>query len=335
MTLDRLIRVKITLALLLSIPLFCAGQIYTETSLVARLKSGGSIGEEVLSKRSVVLYSHSITSNQLNTIHENLIRSGIDAVAYFKSDAVLAGPDVIQAYDNYFSKREIVTLVIIQKTESDYIINITPFNGKDDLVDPDQLSWSVKTPSLYEALNSVYRSALSSNKKKNFLMNEVPETDLPVRVINGNRAEIFAVDLKVDVLAIPRFNDPSLDKELEEILKTYPFKFQLVSPSDLEKDLRSKGILYILSFVHTRSRIAKELLGYPVGKSESAFVSVTYPDGQVQLKNIHAETPVFKFYVRHIDSGNIFLGPKWDAETTWQQALQNFIKGFKAELKIN
>jgi hypothetical protein len=327
--------VKILLSILLSIPLFCAGQIYTEETLLARLKSGGPISEDVLSKRSVVLYSLSFTSNQLISIHESLVRSGIDAVAYFKVESVLAGPDIIQSYDDYFTKREITNLIIIQKASSGFTINVTSFNGKEDLVSPDQSTWSTQSTSLSEALNALYRSALASNKKKNLLMNEVPETDLPVKIIDGQRSEIFAIDLKIDNLAIPKFNDPAYDKELEEILKTYPFRFQLVNHTDLEKDLRNKGFLYVLYFVHTRCGIAKELLGYPVSKAESAFVSVTYPDGQVQLKNISADTPVFKFYVRHIDSGNIFLGPKWDAETTWQQALHNFIKGFKAELKIN
>lgn len=331
----RLTLVKTLLALLICVPFFCNGQIYTEATMIARLKSGGVIGEDVLSKRSVVLYSNSLTEKQLNNIHENLVRSGIDAVAYFKLDAVLAGPDVVQAYDDYFSKREIANLIIIQKKETDFVINITAFNGKVDFVNQDQPAFTVQSPSLNEALNSVYRNALSSNKKKNLLMNEVAETDLPVKVVDGNRSEIFAVDLKVDMLAIPKFNDPVLDKELEEILKTYPFKFQLVNPTDAEKDIRSKGILYKLCFIHTGSKVAKEILGYGVGKSESAFVSVSYNDTQVQLKNIPAETPVFKFYVRHIDTGNIFLGPKWDADTTWQQALHNFIKGFKAELKIN
>jgi hypothetical protein len=327
--------VKILLSLLLSIPFFCAGQIYTEETLLARLKSDGAISEDVLSKRSIVLYSLSFTSNQLLSIHENLVRAGIDAVAYFKVESVLAGPDIIQTYADYFIKREITNLIIIQKTSTAFSINVTSFNGKEDLVNPDQSTWNTQSSSLSEALNALYRSALASNKKKNLLMNEIPETDLPVKIIDGQRSEIFAVDLKVDNLAIPKFNDPAYDKELEEILKTYPFRFQLVTHSDLEKDLRNKGFLYVLYFVHTQCGIAKEVLGYPVSKAESAFVSVTYPDGQVQLKNIPADTPVFKFYVRHIDSGNIFLGPKWDAETTWQQALHNFIKGFKAELKIN
>ena len=183
--------------------------------------------------------------------------------------------------------------------------------------------------------DAVYRSALASNKKKNLLINEVPETDLPVRIIDGQRAENVAYDLKVDNLAIPKFNDAADDKELEELMKTYPFRYQLVSPDVPDTDLRKQGFLYVLCFVHTRCGTAKELLGYPVRKSESAFVSVSYSEEQVQLKTIPANTPVFKFYVRHIDSGNVFLGTKWDAETSWHLALQNFIKGFKTAMKIN
>ncbi len=331
----RLSAVKIFACILLAMPLFCTGQIFTEESFVARLKNGGVISEEVLSKRSVVLHSYSLTPKEISITHENFVRTGIDAIAYFKIDGVLAGGDVTQSYAEYFTKREVSNLIVIQKLTSGYTIYITSFNGKEDLINPDQGAWSTQSASLGEALNTVYRSALASNKKKNLLMNEIPETDLPVRIIDGQRAENFAYDLKVDNLAVPKFDDATLDKELEELLKTYPFHNQLVSYTVPDKDLRNQGFLYVLCFIHTRCGVAKELLGYPVSKSESAFVSVTYPDGQVQLKTIPADTPVFKFYVRHIDSGNVFLGTKWDAETTWQQALQNFIKGFKAELKIN
>jgi hypothetical protein len=76
-------------------------------------------------------------------------------------------------------------------------------------------------------------------------------------------------------------------------------------------------------------------LGYEAAKAQSAIVSVAYPDDKPHLKNIPANTMVYKFYFKHIDSGNIFLGTKWDADLTWQQALINQIKAFKAELKIN
>jgi hypothetical protein len=331
----RLPAVKILVYLLVAMPLFCSGQIFTEETFIARLKSGGTIPEEVLSKRSVVLHSYTLTPKEISTIHENLIRTGIDAIAYFQLDGVLAGGDVTQAYAAYFTKREVVNLVVVQKATTGFTIHITAYNGKEDFVNTDQNTWTTQSTSLGDALNSVYRTALASNKKKNLLINEIPETDLPVKIIGGQRAENFAYDLKVDNLAVPGFNDATLDTALAGLFKTYPFRYKLTSHTMTDKELRSKGFLYVLCFVHTRSSVAKELLGYPVSKAESAFVSVSYPNGQIQLKTIPASTPVFKFYVRHIDSGNVFLGTKWDAETTWQQALQNLIKGLKAEMKIN
>jgi hypothetical protein len=223
----------------------------------------------------------------------------------------------------------------VLKSITGYRVYVTSFNNENDLVSKNQPAWFGEGVSLTETLTSLYRAALSSTKQKNLLINEVPEIDLPVTLISGLRAERFAYDLKVDKLAIPKFGEAEKDAVLEEIFKTYPMPFVLTDNSTPEEELRKKGILYVLCYVHTRGSAAKTLLDYPFSPSESAFVSVTYPDGQVQLKNIPANTPVYKFYVRHIDSGNIFLGSKWDADTSWEQALKNFISGFKAELKIN
>jgi len=317
------------------LPVLALCQDYTEDKLTARLKPGGSISADVLSKRSVVLHSYTLTAKEINTIHESLVRTGIDAIAYFEIDRVLAGRDIVQSYATYFKKREVASLIIIQKNNSGYTVLVTAFNDKVDLVNPDQMAWSGQGVSLSETLNGLYQSALESNKQKNFLINEVPETDLPVTVIDGRRSELFPYDLKVDKLAVPTFGDEKNDKALEELLMGYPLAKQVVDNTIPESELRKKGFLYVLCYVHTRTSAAKGLLGYTVSPSESAFVSVTYPEGQVQLKNIPSNTSIYKFYVRHIDSGNIFLGTKWDADTSWQQALKNYIAGFKAELKIN
>jgi hypothetical protein len=69
-------------------------------------------------------------------------------------------------------------------------------------------------------------------------------------------------------------------------------------------------------------------------KAASAIASVTYDGGQPQLKNIPSNTPVYKVYFKHIDSGNVFLGTKWDADLTLEQAILNQIRAFKAEFKI-
>ena len=51
-----------------------------------------------------------------------------------------------------------------------------------------------------------------------------------------------------------------------------------------EKELRKQGQLYVLGFIHTRGSVAKELLGYDMTKSESALLSVTYPEWSATAK---------------------------------------------------
>jgi hypothetical protein len=91
----------------------------------------------------------------------------------------------------------------------------------------------------------------------------------------------------------------------------------------------------VLCFVHTRGQAAKEALGYDLSKGEKSYASITYPEGQLQLKILPKEEVVYKFYFRHIDNGNVFLGTKWDADTAWLDALRNHVMGFRQEAKIN
>lgn len=330
----RLVMMRFVLFALWLLPCLGNAQFLSEGSIIARLKSG-AIPEEIMSKRSVVLHSSSITPQEITTIHEGLMRAGIDAVAYFETDRILAGGDPEKAYNKYFTRREVSCIVFIQKKANGFSSHLTLYNGKPDFVNQGQTAWIANASTLSQLMNDIYRSALSNYQKKNLLINETPESDLPVKVVEGVRSETFPYDLKVDNLAVPKFTDSTATRELTEIFKTYPLRHQLTDNTVADKDLRSKGFLYVLCVVHARSGVAKDILGYPVTKSESAFVSVTYPSTEMQLKNIPADTEVYKFYVRHIDSGNVFLGTKWDADITWQQALTNFIRGMKADMKLN
>ncbi|HZB15237.1 MAG TPA: hypothetical protein VE467_19520, partial [Chryseolinea sp.] len=263
-------------------------------------------------------------------------RTGVDAIIYFEKDKLFASKDVMKAFGDYLVKREIANLVFIDKNTQGFRIIITPFSGKENVIEPKQTAWSTTNRLLTEALKSLYTTAANSQKKQNLLVSEAPETDAKIDPILGKRNDFYASDLKVDPLAIPKTGDEAIDKELEEIFKNnYPLKFKMTEPGVPEKELRRQGQLYVLGVIYSRGAVAKELLGYDMTKSESALLSVTYPDGQQQLKNIPSNTPVFKFYFKHIDSGNVFLGTKWDADVTWQQALLNHIRGMKAELRIN
>lgn len=307
-----------------------------EKAWIEQLNLKGGLPEKLMSTRSVVFYDHMLTEKELADVQQSLQRTGIDAVAYFELDMLTAGKDITKAFGDYLFKREIVNILLIEKDEEGYRITVTLFNGKETVIDQKEAAWSSSNRILTEALKELYRTASVNHKKQNLLINDLPEMNLQINPILGNRNEFFALDLKVDPLAVPKTGDEAIDNELEEIFKTnYPLKYKLTEPGTAERDLRKQGLLYIVCFVHTRGVVAKELLGYDMSKSESALVSVTYPGMQQQLKNIPSSTPIYKFYFKHIDSGNVFFGTKWDADLTWQQALLNQIKGMKAELRLN
>jgi hypothetical protein len=309
--------------------------IMDEKTWVEQLNLKGGIPEKLLSTRSVVFYDFTLTKKELENIQQSFQQTGIDAVAFFELDKLTAGKDVTKAFGEYLLKREIACLLFIEKDETGFRLTVTPFNGKDTVVDLAQIAWSSINRVLTEVLQDLYRTA-SSQKKQNLLINDLPEMDLAINPISGKRNEFYSLDLKVDPLAVPKTGDEATDKELEEIFKShYPLKYRLTEPGMNEKEMRKQGLLYVVCVIHTRGIVAKELLGYDMSKSESALASITYPDTQQQVKNIPSNATVYKFYFKHIDSGNVFFGTKWDADLTWQQALLNQIKGMKAELRLN
>jgi hypothetical protein len=305
-----------------------------EQEILSRLKQSAVLPEKLVSTRSAVFYPHAMPMKELEEIQKGLQRTGIDAVIYIESDFLAAGRDASVALAEYLNAREISNIAVFQKTP-DYAVYIAPYNNMATLFEAGQNAWYRSEKTLDVLLQTLFRSANATLKRENLLINDYPEVAMPLNVFKGRRSDFFAIDLKVDPLAVPKFGDEAMDKELEEIMKEYPFKYKLTAPGLSEAQIRQDGSYYVLRFVYARDKAAQQLLGYNVTRSQSAIASVTYPDGAPHLKNIPADTPVYKFYFKHIDSGNTFLGTKWDADVTWQQALINQLRAFKAELKIN
>ena len=328
---------KVILFLLLLIPGRSSAQLVTiEKERINLLNLEGGLPEKLLSTRTAGFYHPSITNKELDQVQLAFQKAGIDAIIYFQLDKPFASNDISKAFGEYLKKREIANLVFLEKGDEGFRITITSFSGKEDIISPGQSAWSTSHKLLTEALRILGRTASSAQKKENLLINDAPETDASINPILGKRNEFYATDLTVDLLAIPKTGNEEIDRELEEIFTNhYPLKFKMTDAGIAEKELRRQGHLYVMNFVYTRGSVARELLGYDMSKAESAFMSITYAEGQQQLKNIPANTPVFKFYFKHIDSGNVFLGTKWDADTRWQQALINHIMGMKSELRLN
>lgn len=291
--------------------------------------------EKLLSTRSVVFYPYTMGMKELEEIQKQFQHIGIDAVVYIESDFLAAGRDPSVALAEYLNAREISHIIVFQKNDG-YSLYAAPYNNLATLFEDNQNAWHDKQRTLELLLQKLVRSINNASlTRENMLINEYPEVAMPLNIFKGRRSDFFAIDLKVDPLGIPKFGDEALDKELGEIMQSYPYKYKVTGAGLSESQIRQDGSYYVLRFVYARDKAAQKLLGYNGTKSQSAIVSVTYPEDKAELKNIPANAMVYKFYFKHIDSGNIFLGTKWDADETWQQALINQIKAFKAELKIN
>ncbi len=307
-----------------------------ESDLVSKLNFTNTIPTDLISTRSLVLYQNAFTKAELEETQTFFQQTGIDAVAYFDIARVLAGHDTRKAYSNYFNVRGIKFLILLQKNQKGYQYIFCTFIGNKEMVDKTSIAWKQENASLTELLKIVYRFAVSNLKKQNFLINDLPETDMPMNTFTGRINENFSIEVKTFKTAIPRLGNSKDDAELESYLKeNFPVKYELVDAMADEDALLLKGFRTVLRFVHTRGMLAKEILGYDVTQLARSLPTTTFVNGEAQIKTIPANEPVYKFYFRSIEYGNIFLGPRWDADVTWQDALKNHIQALKIDQKIN
>lgn len=318
--------------------LFACTSALAQGNLASSLQITDTALPGMLAQKSVVFYHPSLTAEELRTLQYGFQRIGADAVAYFQADKVLAGRDPARAHADYLVTRDISFIILLDKSANNFVFTITPFNGNLSFITPRQPAWQRSSSKIDELLQNIFRDSWLTEKKQNFLINDFPETDIAIAVITGRRTELFPIDLKTDNIAIPRQADTAAVAGMFELMTTiYPYtnRLKLADDPAVEKDLRRQGFSFVLRYVHCRGRAARELLGYDVSKNESAYGSMVYGNGTSQLKTISADVPVYKFYIKHIESGNVFLGTRWDADEDMLQALRNYIEGFKTEFKLN
>jgi hypothetical protein len=291
-----------------------------EDDFFATLTFNGKLPSRILSGRSALFYDYRIKDNELQTIQRSFAATGIDAILAVETEKLLGGYDVSMALSKILLKREVANLVFIQQSQQGFRCVMTGFNGRSTFVNKNQAAWQLSSPSLNELLTQINREALASFKKQNLLINEQPETDLTLSLINGSRIEAFTPDLKADRLAVRLSGNGLSDGLLKELCQQYPFKLEYVSDTVTDAELRAKGFWYSLNCVHAREAQAKNLLGYASVEKNAAPLS---------------QQEVYKFYFKKLEFDNAYLGKQWDAAPTWTQALQNLITNLRKDLNIN
>src|SRR5690606_17585223 len=193
--------------------------------------------------------------------------------------------------------------------------------------------------------------------RSNFLILEHPEFFYETQMFAKGRFEKFNPDLKLDKLAVPLFEErlppqnvpPGMSREevnqrvagenqqiaaannrLEQILNAYPFEYESVAYKEGAAAWKKTGNHFILLNIHGKASTVRDFLGYETVGDQPTFTSTRLVEGEAVTQEIDKDKEVYKYYIQHINSGEIYLGTHWDVATTWEQALENFIYNLRA-----
>lgn len=299
--------------------------------------------EKLLKTRSVVLYT--VTPKRkspiirgdwqsvASKIQPTLKKSGIDAVLHYHLKDLLSGKEAYNSFLDYFDDRDIKNAVFVNEANNEYTITIAELQDRQYLLKSGQPAWQIKGSDLDNMLNNLYRATANSGlMKENMLILETPEFGEMISPIKAKRNEFYDLNFSSEKLAVPIEGDTS---EIRKALANYPYKWGFVDTSIPEKDLRTQGYQYILYYVHAIGKSAKQILEYKTTEVETDYISEMMVDGKLSVESNNVRTPVYKYYIKHIYSGNVFLGKRWDAASQKFHALENYISNLRNELVKN
>jgi hypothetical protein len=290
-------------------------------------------------------------TREFHTIFESL---GIDAVAYFNYDTYAASSATRQVISDFLLERKVEILVFLVKeslnetsTPFMYSCVFSAFNGETSLVSFRQSAWRVmsRDPNALrsEVFKQVYRAELD---RDNHLIVDQPEYFDNLDLQSGQRLEEYPTDLRIDKLAIPleaiqpipeQADEENIaqieatnaatakkNERLKNLFADYPFEYGFIESGLSDERVWREGYTYVLESAYGPGEVLKNLLGYEVNPEETGYV--TYRGGSENgIQTYSAKAFVHKYYVRHLNNKNIYVGEQWDAEMNQIQALKNLL----------
>ncbi len=286
---------------------------------------------------------------------------GVDPVMYFYLDDVVAGPDVTKALVEQWTSRGVRNIIILSEIDASlsntgtrqYALYVIPFSGDYRLAEPGGQAFKITDSSIDRLFRRLARVIDQKDlEMENLLITEHPEIFSNIQVIKGRRHEEFVNDLRIDKLAVPkatverpipiamveanngRHVAGSENVIIESLMSDYPYQYGFVDYNYDEEQMRKAGHQYVLMRLHTTAYQLRLLLGYEVDPSGGNIIlSGVDDEGALDMKPVAPDMPVYKYYVKHIYTGDVYLGTHWDASPNWPTAMQNFLYRLKAALE--
>jgi len=304
----------------------------------------GELPERLLKTRSVIFMNVDKLNWEVEArkIHKSFVSIGIDAVAYYALSDILSGHDATNSFYQDITDRSISSMIIVNETDQGFSIYLGKIPEGGSFFESNMSVYSLSAPSLEELgdilVNRVEQSDL---ERENFLIIDVPEIFKRTNVIKTRRVTDFNADLRIDKLAVPKFesgvmikgNVAEMNAELDTLLKNnYPFKYGLVAPNLSDDEMISQGYLMVLRKLENNVESLKRMLGYDLKAGETIHIS-TIKGNPNELVKIFAEQRAHKYYIQQLYTKDIYLGNIWDAGKTWQTALLHHLNNLALDLK--
>ncbi|WP_424962643.1 hypothetical protein [Ekhidna sp.] len=347
---------------MLGLWLHCQTPIYNYVSFNKAL----NVPEQLSSERSAVIFSIPEIKEDfikvgkheklLNQVHKAFITMGIDAIFYLHDINFTSSNSAKQAYVELFNQRKVKNIIFVTESESGYEFLMAPFSGDRRLIKDGNDAFFLTANDLYGLLLGVGKEVRRADQEKNnFLIPEKPNVLSGLSIVENTLLKNYPGILRRSKLAVERFSlldstnisdadaqtfvkkfnqeVKTKNRELEKIMKSYPYEYELIDPMS-DDDLKRNRYQFLLRSVRASAGIVKQMLDYEVLPSETGFVSIIpiMPD-QTRVKTIPRDAIVSKFYVRQNISKNVHVG-EWDADVTWQEALNNMIGNLSQELNV-
>ena len=289
--------------------------------------------------------------------HGAFVTMGIDAILYLNHYALGVSEKARNNYKDLFERRGFRNLIFLTQTRSGYEIVMCEFNRSPSFISREKPIFYHRGEQLYDVLLETGREVKRADfDVKNYLIPERPNFASGVSIVEKSLLKNYPGILRRTKLVVERFEkiqapsnsdvaiqqkvaafNESVDKKnatFEKLMQSYPYDFEFIDPLS-DEDLLRKRYQFVLRSISGQASTIRQMLNYPYSETETDFVTTIpiMPD-QTRAKPIPRETLVHKFYIRQNISKNIHVGV-WDADVTWEEALENMIGNLIQEHRVD
>ena len=260
---------------------------------------------------------------------------GVDVVACFQKLVLLAGREPWAAFEELWANRGLRYLIWVQEhANGAFTVSVSELPEAPPLLASPMQAYQLSASSLESLITDFRREIIRADLgRENFMVLEHPEFFSDVPMITKSRYESFPMDLRLDKIAIrwPEGVDENLKQALGMHLDSiYPYQFDFVDINQTDRQIQNDGFQYVLDWVYAPGLSLRQVFNYEINEGENTYITfMTIGPNQKDIKSIAIYVPVYKFYMRHLITGDIYLGTEWDADTEWTEALKHFCFSFR------